>query len=80
VATRGSAVETSPPTHDAFTRLLHCLEPDAAVLWQEATSQVARHHGMLVLDDSTLDKPYAKKSERVSRHGSRQAPRGGRRP
>jgi hypothetical protein len=62
-AARVSAIEISPPAPDAFTRLLHRLEPAAEVLWQEAASPVERHHGMLVLDDSTLDKPYAKKIE-----------------
>lgn len=69
-AARVSAVETSPPAHDAFTRLLHRLEPEAETLWQEAASQVERQHGILVLDDSTLDKPYAKNIELVSRHWS----------
>lgn len=69
-AARVSAVETSPPAHEAFTRLLHCLEPDAETLWPEAASQVERHQGILVLDDATLDKPYAKKIELVSRHWS----------
>src|SRR5512135_3004736 len=43
------------PAHDAFTRLLHRLEPDAATLWREAAGQVERHSGILVVDDSTLD-------------------------
>ena len=58
------------PAHDAFTRLLHRLEPDAATLWREAAGQVERHSGILVVDDSTLDKPYAKKIELVQRHWS----------
>ncbi|HYQ93107.1 MAG TPA: transposase [Candidatus Competibacteraceae bacterium] len=58
------------PTHDAFTRLLHRLEPDAATLWREAAGQVERHHGIWVVDDSTLDKPYAKKIDLVQRHWS----------
>ncbi len=29
-----------PPAHDAFTRLLHRLQPDAETLWQEARMQV----------------------------------------
>jgi len=69
-AARVSAVQTSPPAHDAFTRLLHRLEPDAETLWQEAASQVDRQQGILVLDDSTLDKPYAKQIELVHRHWS----------
>ena len=58
------------PAHDAFTRLLHRLEPDAATLWREAAAQVERRGGILVVDDSTLDKPYARKIELVHRHWS----------
>lgn len=58
------------PAHDAFTRLLHRLEPDATTLWREAAGQVERHGGILVVDDSTLDKPHAQKIEWVHRHGS----------
>jgi len=60
------------PAHDAFTRLLHRLEPDAAVLWRETAGQVERHRGVLVIDDSTLDKPYAEKIALVQRHWSGQ--------
>jgi hypothetical protein len=45
--------EEQAPAHDAFTRLLHRLEPDAATLWREAESQVGLHQGILVIDDST---------------------------
>ena len=58
------------PAPDAFTRLRHRLAPDAATLWREAAGQVERHSGILVVDDSTLDKPYAKKIELVQRHWS----------
>lgn len=58
------------PAHDAFTRLLHRLEPDASTLWREAAGQVERQSGIGVVDDSTLDKPYAKKIELVQRHWS----------
>jgi putative transposase len=59
-----------PPAHDAFTRLLHRIEPDPETLWQEARPLVHRKGGVLVLDDSTLDKPYAEKIELVGRHWS----------
>jgi len=62
--------EEQAPAHDAFTRLLHRLEPDAATLWREARTQVSLSQGILVIDDSTLDKPYAKKIELVTRHWS----------
>src|SRR3954465_1382530 len=56
------------PAHDAFTRLLHRLEPDPATLWDEARPMVHKEGGLLVLDDSTLDKHYAKKTAPASRH------------
>lgn len=58
------------PAHDAFTRLLHRLEPEPDVLWAEAASQIDLHAGVLVLDDTTLDKPYARHIELVTRHWS----------
>jgi putative transposase len=58
------------PAHDAYTRLLHRLEPDPDTLWAESETQVRRDDGVLVLDDSTLDKPYAKAIELVTRHWS----------
>jgi len=42
------------PAHDAFTRLLQRLEPDAETLFQEAKTQIDFNKGILVLDDSTL--------------------------
>lgn len=46
--------------HDAFTRLLARLKPDAETLWTEARTQIALKKGILVLDDSTLEKPFSK--------------------
>lgn len=58
------------PAHDAFTRLLYRLEPDSEALWQEASTQVNLGKGLLLVDDTTLDKPYATKMELVTRHWS----------
>lgn len=58
------------PAHDAFTRLLARLEPDAETLWQEARTQIDVHTGILVLDDSTLEKPYSEFNALVYRHWS----------
>jgi putative transposase len=58
------------PAHDAFTRLLHRLEPDPATLWHEVAPLIERGRGVLIVDDTTLDKPYAKKIELVHRHWS----------
>lgn len=69
-AARVQPDEADPPAHDAFTRLLTRLEPDAEALWEEARSQVRKDDGILVLDDSTLDKPYARKMGLVGWHWS----------
>ena len=53
---------TDGPARGAFTRLLHRLEPDATTLWREAAIHVEQRRGLLVVDDSTLDKPSAQKS------------------
>jgi hypothetical protein len=58
------------PAHDAFTRLLQRLEPDPGTLWQEARPQVDLAAGVLVLDDTVLDKPYARHIDLVGRHWS----------
>jgi len=51
-------------------RLLHRLEPDPATLWQEDAPRVGRERGVLIMDDTTLDKPYATKIALVHRHWS----------
>jgi hypothetical protein len=56
--------------HDAFTRLLQRLEPDAETLWQEVQPQIDLRSGILVLDDSTLEKPFSKFNALVYRHWS----------
>lgn len=67
------------PAHNAFTRLLARLEPDAETLWQEARTQIDLGRGILVLDDSTLEKPYSPFNALVYRHWSGQAKRSGER-
>ncbi len=52
-------------SHDAFTRLLDRLEPDADELWREVQSQIQRDDGYLIVDDSVLDKPYARRMDLV---------------
>jgi hypothetical protein len=58
------------PAHDAFTRLLNRQEPDPEILWREAEPLVETNRGVLVLDDSTLDHPYARHMALVTRHWS----------
>lgn len=60
----------SAPAHDAYTRLLQRLPPDSEALWDEVKPLVERTSGVLVIDDSTLDKPYASQMELVTRHWS----------
>lgn len=55
-----------------MTQLPGCCigEPSTEQLWQEAQPQVQLNQGVLVVDDSTLDKWYAEKMELVTRHWS----------
>lgn len=69
-AARVAPTGPAPPAHDAYNRLLTRLEPDAEALWQEARPQISLADGVLVLDDSTLDKPYARKMALVGWHWS----------
>ena len=48
------------PAHDSYTRLLNRVEPDPQTLWDEVRPLVDRSAGILVLDDTVLDKPHAK--------------------
>jgi hypothetical protein len=52
--------------HDAFIRLLHRFEPDPATLRHEVNPLVDRARGVLIVDDSTLDRRYAKKNVLVT--------------
>jgi putative transposase len=58
------------PSHGAFTRLLLRTPQDTGALWEEAEHMVSRNSGVLVLDDTTLDKPYSKKIPLVTNHWS----------
>lgn len=69
-AARTHPVGEKPVAHDAYTRLLQRLPPDSEGLWGEVEPHVERGSGVLVLDDTTLDKPYARQMELVSRHWS----------
>jgi hypothetical protein len=69
-AARSQPPARDPAAHDAYTRLLHRLEPDPETLYREAEPLVEKEDGVLVLDDSTLDKLYAKQIKPVHRHWS----------
>jgi putative transposase len=58
------------PAHDSFNRLLHRLEPDPETVWTESEPLVRKNDGVLIIDDSTLDKPYSKHIELVTEHWS----------
>ncbi|RUT05872.1 hypothetical protein DSM107010_54020 [Chroococcidiopsis cubana SAG 39.79] len=69
-AQRVQPESANPAAHDAITRLLHRMEPSPETLWLEAKQHVSFDKGILVIDDSTLDKFYAEKMELVTRHWS----------
>ena len=69
-AARVQPPDDDPPAHDALNRLLYRLPADSQALWREAAPAVNKAQGILVIDDSTLDKPYAQKMDLVTRHGS----------
>lgn len=69
-AARCQPEDAQAPCHDSFTRLLTREPPDTEALWQETNGLVNLKGGFLVLDDTTLDKPYAKAIELVTRHWS----------
>mgnify|MGYP003334954618 CR=1 FL=1 len=58
------------PAHDAFNRLLEKQSTSTEPLWQEAKQLIRNDRGLLILDDSTLDKPYSRKMDLVSFHWS----------
>lgn len=62
--------EDETPAHDAYTRLLQRLPPDSEKLWEEVRPVIEPKSGVLVIDDTTLDKPYASKMALVTRHWS----------
>jgi hypothetical protein len=79
VATAGEATATemgrcqplrpNAPAHDSFTRLLNRLEPDAEILWSEVRPLLPLD-GVLVFDDTVLDKPFARHVGLVGRFWS----------
>jgi DDE superfamily endonuclease len=69
-AARVQAEVEDAPAHDAITRLIQRLFPSTERLWQEAKEQVDLTTGILIVDDSTLDKWYSRNIELVTRHWS----------
>jgi putative transposase len=60
--------QANMPSQAASIRLLTRLEPDGKALWQEAQGQVQWQASGLVIHDSTLDKPYARRMELAKWH------------
>lgn len=58
------------PAHDALNRLLHRPEPHLDDWWREAEAPVRKEQSWLLWDDSTLDKPFAKRIGLVYWHWS----------
>ncbi len=69
-AAKTHPAEEQAPAHDAYTRLLQRMPPDSQQLWHEVAPLIQREQGVLVLDDTTLDKPYARQMALVTRHWS----------
>lgn len=69
-AERVQPITKSAAAHDAINRLLHRLDPDPEELWREAEACVDLARGILVVDDTMLDKWYAKQMDLVSRQWS----------
>ena len=62
--------DDNPPAHDSLNRLLYRLPGNSEALWAEAKPAVKTDQGILVIDDSTLDKSYAQQMELITRHWS----------
>jgi hypothetical protein len=61
---------TNKPSYDAFTRLLLREPQDTGALREQAGRFVDKDSSVLVLDDTTLDKPYSKKIAPIANHWS----------
>lgn len=57
------------PAHDSFTSLLQRQSQDTETVWKEAKAMIGKE-GVIVVDDTTLDKPYASKMDLVTWHWS----------
>ena len=66
---RCQPIRPGSPAHDAFTRLLNRLEPAPGELWREVQPLLPTT-GLLVFDDTVLDKPFARHMGLVGRFWS----------
>jgi len=54
--------------HDAVNRFLERQSSDIEALWQAAQPLIQMNQGFLIVDDTTLDKPYSHQIELVTYH------------
>jgi hypothetical protein len=70
----GSVPCATRPSRRSGPRRVHPppdpLAAEPASLWAESAARVRRNDGVLVVGDSTLDKPYARSIAQVARHWS----------
>ncbi len=66
-ASKCSFIDSNSPAHDSFTRFLERQPPDTDGLWEEVKTLVTPENGLLIIDDTILDKPYAKYMDLVYR-------------
>ena len=69
-ASKCSFLDSNSPAHDSFTRLLRRQPSDTESLWEEVKNLVNPEIGLLIIDDTTLDKPYSKHMDLVYRQWS----------
>jgi putative transposase len=69
-ASKCNCFDSNNPAHDSFTRLLLRQPPDTEALWEEVKDLVISETGFLIIDDTTLDKPYSKQIDLVYRQWS----------
>jgi putative transposase len=60
-ASRCYSFTPDSPSHDCFTRLLQKQPSDTEPLWNEVRKLIKPKKGYLIVDDTTLDKPYSEK-------------------
>lgn len=56
--------------HDSINRFLERQSSDTEALWQEAMGMIDKDQGFLIVDDTTLDKPYSLQIDLVTYHWS----------
>jgi len=65
-ASRSSPDTINKPAHDAFTRLLQRQPLSSENLWNEVKTFVKNDQGVLIIDDTVLEKPYFRKNDLIT--------------